>query len=181
MIRIQVRSIHQHAVRTFIQIWNLLWEPWHVFHLWRKKQPSNIKYLYCTLKKVTSVWYCHSFMYRFLQAGGCQARPSRARSRVSSAAEWSREAARGCCRSLRRSRTLSYAFWIFWTRCAPGWRGFPVDLYMMVNVILFKSSKGIFKHARKSCKHSPGKALVPWQAHRFHSSERTQQQPGLSL
>ncbi len=51
MIRIQVRSIHQHAVRTFIQIWNLLREPWHVFHLWRKKQPSNIEYLYSTLKK----------------------------------------------------------------------------------------------------------------------------------
>ncbi len=32
-------------------------------------------------------------MYRFLQAGGCQARPSRAHSRVSSAAEWAREAA----------------------------------------------------------------------------------------
>ncbi len=50
MIRIQVRSIHQHAVRTFIQIWNLLREPRHVLHLWRKKQQSNIEYLYSNSK-----------------------------------------------------------------------------------------------------------------------------------
>ncbi len=50
-----------------------------------KKQQSNIEYLYSNSK--SHICLLLSFMYRFLQAGGCQARPSRAHSRVSSAAE----------------------------------------------------------------------------------------------
>lgn len=41
------------------------------------------------------------------------------------AAGWFHSVVRGCCRSPQKFQTQSCVFWIFWTLCAQGWRGFP--------------------------------------------------------
>lgn len=76
----------------------------------------------------SAVWHVAmtSCSYRSLPVVGCRARPAPARWRVSATAGWCHWAAHGYCRNPPRSRTPSCAFWTFWTRCAEGWRGFPV-------------------------------------------------------
>lgn len=40
MIRIQLRAVHQDTVSTFVQVWNLLWEPRNVIHIWEERSKN---------------------------------------------------------------------------------------------------------------------------------------------
>lgn len=80
-----------------------------------------------------TVWGAFSYRPRvdrsYLEA------PCPPRSHASAAAEWSRSAAHGCCRSPQKCQTQSCVAWIFWTLCVRGWHGFPATNIKTVLVI----------------------------------------------
>lgn len=38
VIRIQLGAIHQHTVSAVVQVWNLLWEPGYLTHVWEERE-----------------------------------------------------------------------------------------------------------------------------------------------
>lgn len=42
MICVQLGAVHQDAVCTFVQVWNLLWEPRYITHIWEEKSDTEL-------------------------------------------------------------------------------------------------------------------------------------------
>lgn len=107
MISIQLRAIHQDTVSTLVQVWNLLWEPRYIIHIWGERRGNELFADNTAKYNTVLIQYLQDYVYlphldkSYLEA------PYPPRSHAFWAAGLFHSVARGCCRSPQRFQTQS--------------------------------------------------------------------------